>query len=184
MREPTIARNYAEALFDLAIREDRTEEYGVALEQVARLLDEEPSIRLFLETPRVPLDEKKAVLRKGLEGKLPNHVLNFLLLVLDKRRQRIVRAMSREYQLLLDDRLGRTHVEVTVARVLGESEVDELKAQLTRILGKEALPSVRVRPELLGGIVFRSGDTIFDGSVRRRLEGMRRELLRADVSAD
>lgn len=184
MREPTIARNYAEALFTLAEREGQTEGYGEALDQVARLLDEEPAVRLFFETPRVPKDEKKQVLRRAYEGRVPEHVLHFILLVLDKRRQRILRAISREYQLLLDEKLGRTHVEVSVARALGEGEEVELQQSLSAILGKHALPHVRIRPELLGGIVFRSGDTIFDGSVRRRLEGMRRELLNADVSAD
>ena len=55
--------------------------------------------------------------------------------------------------------------------------------RLSSVLGKEAIPHVRVKPEILGGLVVRTGDTIYDGSIRRSLEGMRRRLLTADLSA-
>jgi F-type H+-transporting ATPase subunit delta len=75
-------------------------------------------------------------------------------------------------------------VEVSVARDWDTGEQEEIRSQLSRILGREALPRFRVKKELLGGIVFRSGDMIFDGSVRRRLERMRRQLLTTDLSTD
>ncbi len=184
MRQSTIARNYAEALFDLADRDGVTEAYGDAMETVARLLDEAPDVRRFLETPRVAREAKKRVLRESLEDEVPGPVLHFLFLVLDKRRQRILRSIAEEYHLLLDERLGRTHVDVTVARSLEPGELDELRGSLSALLGQEAIPHVRVRPEIVGGIIFRSGDTIFDGSIRRRLDQMRRQLLSADVSQD
>jgi F-type H+-transporting ATPase subunit delta len=184
VRGETIARNYASALFDLAERDGQTEAYGEALNQVVALMDEVPGFRALLETPRVDEDRKKAVLREAFEGRIPPHVLNFLLLLVDKRRQRFLPDMASAYRDLLDVRLGRTHVEVQVARTLQDDELPAIAAELSRILGKEAIPHVRVRPELVGGIVFKSGDTIFDGSVRRRLQRMRRQLLTTDVSTD
>ncbi|HIB09233.1 MAG TPA: hypothetical protein EYO20_05240 [Gemmatimonadetes bacterium] len=53
--------------------------------------------------------------------------------------------------------------------------------RLSKILGRQAIPHVRVKPEILGGLVVRTGDTIYDGSVRRRLEGLRRRLLTAGI---
>ncbi|CAN5725356.1 F0F1 ATP synthase subunit delta [soil metagenome] len=184
MREETIARNYASALFELAARENETESYGAGLDAVVALLDEVPGFREFLETPRIDAEQKKKVLRDSLEGRVPTHVLNFILLVVDKRRQRVLDRIATEYRDILDQSLGRSHVEVHVARPLGEGELSEIAAELSRILGKEAIPHVRVKPELVGGIVFRSGDTIFDGSVRRRLQRMRRQLMTTDVSTD
>lgn len=184
MRGETIARNYAEALFEVAAREDELEEYGKALEAVAGLLDEAPQLRLFLETPRVEAADKKAVLREALSERIPGHVLNFLLVVVDRRRQRLIRKMAREYWELLDQHAGRAHVEVSVARPMGDEETAQVRERLSSILGKEAIPHVRVKPELIGGIAFRSGDTIFDGSVRRRLQTMRRQLLTTDVSTE
>ncbi|TVP79033.1 MAG: ATP synthase F1 subunit delta [Gemmatimonadales bacterium] len=184
MRGDSIARNYAEALFDLAEREGRLEEYGGALDTVEELLDEVPDLALFLDTPRIQVEKKRTVLEETLGGRVPAHVMNFLLLVLDRHRHRLLGSMAREYRALLDLKLGRTHVEVAVARSLDEGEAEHIGSELSRILGVEAIPHVRVRPELIGGITFKSGDTIFDGSVRRRLQRMRHELLTTDVSTD
>lgn len=184
MRGDTIARNYAGALFALGEREGSAEAYGEALDTVEELLDEVPELALFLDTPRVELPRKRELLRETFEGRVPEHVMNFLLLVLDRHRHRLLGPMAREYRALLDRKLGRTHVEVGVARPLDDDEAERIGSELSRILGVEAIPHVRVRPELIGGITFKSGDTIFDGSVRRRLQRMRHELLTADVSTD
>jgi F-type H+-transporting ATPase subunit delta len=182
VRDVTIARNYASALFDLAVRAEAAESYGDALREVAALSEELPVFRVFLDTPSVPKDEKKRVLQEVFGGRVPAHVLNFLLLLLDRRRHRLIREISVEYGALLDDRMGRARVHVTVARELSAGEQDEIRTQLGRILDREAIPTFQVKKELLGGIVFRSGDTIFDGSVRRRLDRMRRQLLSTDLS--
>jgi len=184
VRGATIARNYASALFELAEREDAVEAYGEGLDLVARLLEETPGFGPFLDTPAIEATEKKRVLREAFLGRVPTHVLNFFLLTLDKRRQGLLGEMAREYGALVDERLGRARVEVSVARELDAGEQDEIRSHLSRILGREALPRFRVKNELLGGIVFRSGDMIFDGSVRRRLERMRRKLLTTDLSTD
>lgn len=181
MRGKTIARPFAAALFELADQEGQLEDWGAALGGVVGLLDEEEGIRHFLETPQVDTGEKKKVLREALEGRVPTQVLHFLLMVVDRRRQRFLGAMAEEYRRLLDDRMGRAHVEVSVARELDDAEVDELRRRLSGILGKEAVPHVQVRPELMGGIVFKSEDMIYDGSIRRRLERMKQRLLAADV---
>ncbi|MEX0855932.1 MAG: ATP synthase F1 subunit delta [Gemmatimonadota bacterium] len=181
MRGEVVARNYASALFDLALREDQVEEYGAGLQQVAELLQDVPGFRTFLETPSIDKREKKEVLRKAFGDRVPAPVVNFLLLVLDKRRQRLLATMSRQYRDLLDEHLGRAHVDVSVARPLDEAGVAAIREQLSRILEKDVIPHVQVRPELIGGIVFRSGDVVYDGSVRRRLEHMKRRLMTAEV---
>ncbi len=181
MRDETVARSYAEALFDLAARTDQRDEYGVALEAVARLLAENPQAKLFLETPRIDSNEKKKVLRSVLGDRLPKNVLNFIQLVIDKRRQRLVQEISSAYQDLLDDHLGRTHVEVTVARHFSEEDMQRLTLRLSEMLGREAVAHVRVKPDVLGGIMLKTGDTVYDGTLRRRLNGIRRSLLDAQL---
>ncbi len=184
MRGETIARNYAEALFELAEREGEVERWGEALELIAGIVHEEPRVRAFLETPRIQTSEKNQVLRSAFEGKVPDRVLHFLLLVVDRRRQRLLQEITAEYRALLDERLGRAHVTVQVAREMDEDERARVQERLSAILGKEAILDVQVRPELLGGVVFRSGDMILDGSVRRRLQRMRRRLMEAGLSTE
>ncbi len=179
MRDETVARSYAETLFALAQRHDGLETFGAGIEVVARFLEEDPRFRLFLETPRIADADKKAVLRKAFASKLPPQLVNFLLITIDKRRQRLLRGIAREYAALLDEHEGRAHVEVTVARELDEDTRAMLARRLSTLLGKEAIPHIRVKPEILGGVVVRTGDTIYDGSVRRSLEALRRQLLTA-----
>ena len=179
MRDETVARSYAETLFALASRHEGAERYQDGIETLARLLDENPDFRTFVETPRIPLGQKKEVVGKAFGSVLPRPLLNFVLVVLDKRRQRLLRQIAREYHGLVDEHLNRVHAEVTVARPLDEQALREVTDRLTRLLGKTAIPHVRVKPEIVGGIVVRTGDTIYDGSLRRRLDGMKRQLLSA-----
>ena len=181
MRDETIARNYAEALFELAERHEGVEAYGTGVELVARLIDENDDFRRFLETPRIAVGQKKEVVRRVFGETLPTRLVNFLLITLDKRRQRLLRVIAREYMRLMDQHFNRVHVEVTLARQLDEKSMEEMQERLTVALGKTALPHVRVKPGILGGAIFRTGDTIYDGSLRRRLERMRRRLLKADL---
>jgi F-type H+-transporting ATPase subunit delta len=184
VRDETVSRSYAATLFELATRHHAIEGYGRALATVAGLLDDDPRFRIFLETPRIDDEERKAVLVRALGDWLPKHVVNFVLVTIDKRRQRLLRSISREYDLLLDEHLGREHVEVTLARKADDATEKLIATRLTSVLGKEAIPHFRLRPEIIGGLVVRTADTIYDGSLRRRLEGMRRRLLRADMPGE
>jgi F-type H+-transporting ATPase subunit delta len=183
VRDETVAKNYAETLFELASRNEALQEYGDAIETVAQLLDEDPRFREFMETPRIADDDRKEVVRKAFGSALPKHVVNFVLVTIDKRRQRLLRSISGQYHALLDAHLGREHVQVTVARPIDDATRQVITEKLSAILGKKAIPHVRVDPSVIGGLVVRTGDTIYDGSVRRRLEGMRRRLLQAALPA-
>jgi F-type H+-transporting ATPase subunit delta len=183
VRDETVARNYADTLFELAGSNEALEEYGDAIETVARLVEEDRTFRLFLETPRIDDDDKKNVVRKAFGEALPKHVVNFVLVTIDKRRQRLLRSIAGQYHALLDAHMGREHVQVTVARSVDDATRQVITERLSAALGKEAIPHIRVEPEIVGGLVVRTGDTIFDGSVRRRLDGMRRRLLQAELPA-
>jgi F-type H+-transporting ATPase subunit delta len=182
VREQTVARNYAETLFELARRNEGLERYQEGIETVARLLEENPRFRLFLETPRIPAEDKKQVIRTAFAAALPRPLLNFLLVVLDKRRQKLVREIAREYHGLVDAHMNRVHAEVPLARPHDVTGLEAVADRLTALLGRTAIPHVRVKPDILGGVVVRAGDTIYDGSLRRRLDGMRRQLLASELT--
>lgn len=181
MQGEIVARSYASALFELAESKGELESYGEALDEIAGLLEAQPEFAQFLDTPRIESREKKRVLRETFEGRTPEQVLNFLFLTIDKGRQRLIGQMAAEYRDLLDVRMGRAHVDVTVARPVDEAFLGDLTEHLSKSLGKDVIPHVRVDPRLVGGVVVRSGDVVYDGSVRRRLEGLRRKLLAADA---
>ncbi len=83
------------------------------------------------------------------------------------------------YSDLLDLAAGRVHARVTVARAMSDADRDALAAQLTKVLKKTVVPHLTVNEQILGGVVVRVGDTVMDGSVRRRLETVRAKMLGA-----
>ncbi len=180
-RHDAVVRNYAETAFELAEREARQgghegpETFGEALAAVARLW-EDPVVRRFFATPRVPAAAKKKAL-DAVGADLPVMLARFLKIMIDKRRQDRVPAVAARYAVLLDRWMGRRHMDVTLARPLDEAASQEVEAGLSRAVGADVTARFLVDPSILGGVVIREGDTIRDGSVKRRLDGMRRALV-------
>lgn len=181
MRETTVARSYAEALLELATREGAVETYDRQLGQVADLIRSETKLRDFLETPRIDAEEKKRVIGDVLRGQVPDRLLRFLFVVIDKRRQRLLSAIAAEFSDFADEHFGRLRVEVTTAVEPGSELKDRLRERLSRAFGREVLPRYRVKPEILGGVIVRVEDRIMDGSVRHRLQSLRRQLLKTEI---
>lgn len=182
MRETTVARAYAEALLEIAQKEADVELYAQSLLSVADLVETEREFRLFLETPRIDPTVKKQVLRDVLEGRLPDQLLKFLFIVIDKRRQRLIPAIADEYASLVDQHFGRVQVQMTTAMEPGDELRATLQQRMGELLQKEVLPRYRTDPRILGGVIVRVGDRIMNGSLRRRLQLLRRGLLKAEVT--
>lgn len=181
MTNETIARNYAATLFDLAQRHNGLEVFARGVDTVVGLMDQNPRFRVFLETPRIADRDKKELLRKVFADVLPRPLLNFLQVAVDKRRQRLLGPIAEEFHALLDEHLGRTHVVVTVARELDPGALEDLSDKLSALLGREAIPHVRVNAAILGGVHLKTGDTVYDGTLRRRMKQLRRQLVNAEL---
>ena len=177
MREPTVARNYAETLVALARRANDLEGWGQMIDEVARAIAEDQRLLRFLESPRVSAARKNEIIAKAFSDRLPRLFVRFLEAVITHRRQHLIPEISIEYHALVDVIEGRVHADVALAREPDETLTRDIAGQLSRVLGKRVLPHVRVRPEILGGVVVRVGDTVMDGSVRRRLAALRVRML-------
>jgi F-type H+-transporting ATPase subunit delta len=177
LREPTIARNYAEALFTAAERTGETLRFADLLEAVAGAIAADERIRLTLETPRVPKPRKQELLARALTGRAPDSFIRFLGAVVRRSRQGLFGAISAEYLKLVDRKLNRVHAGVTLAREADRALVTEIRRRLSEIVGKDVIPHIRTDPRILGGLIVRIGDRIMDGSIRRRLLALRRHML-------
>jgi F-type H+-transporting ATPase subunit delta len=177
VREPTIARNYAEALFTSGERTGSTDLYADLLEAVAGAIDADDTIRVFLESPRVPKAKKQEILTKAMKGYAPEQFVRFLAAVVKRGRQGIFPAIATQYLALVDKKFNRVHAGVTMAREPDLALQDVVKKSLSDVLGMEVIPHFRSDPAILGGLVVRVGDRIMDGSVRRRMVTLRRKLL-------
>ena len=177
MRDTTIARNYADALLTLARKGEDPAGWGKMLADFAAAMGSDVTLRRFLESPKVEASQKKEIIARALQDRAPRLMVRFLQQLVTNRRQMLIPEISTEYFSLLDELEGRLHVDVTVARMPSDEEKSEIAAHLSRTLGKKVVPHLRVDPAILGGIVVRAGDTVMDGSVRKRLATLRRRML-------
>jgi len=186
MRAEIIARNYADTLLELARRhggQGTVEEFGDAMERLAEVVAE-PRVREFLASPRIPAAERKEALRGALEGRVPDLFLRFVMLVVDKRRQKLLGDIASEYRGLVDEQMGRVRVQVAVSHEPDDALRQEVARALAGRLGREVIPTFTVDPSLLGGMVIRYGDEILDGSVRTAAENLRRRMMAAAMPAE
>lgn len=177
MRETTIARNYAETLLELARRSGDLRGFGEAADEVADAMQRDRTLHLFLESPRVSAQQKNQVIGRAFQGQLPPLFVRFLQALVTHRRQMLLPQVAQEYHDLVDQVEGRVHASVTVAREPGDGERDAIAKELSRAYGKEVVPHFAVNQAILGGVVVRVGDTVLDGSVRRRLASLRARML-------
>lgn len=176
MSDESVSRNYAETLLALATKANAREEWGGLINAVANAVEQDVRLQRFLAAPQVSAADKNAVLGKGLAGKAPPLFVKFLQKLVSNRRQTLIPEVATEYGNLVDAAAGRVHARVTVARAVSEEEQAALAAQLSKALGKTVVPHVAVNAAILGGVVVRVGDTVMDGSVRRRLGVLRNAM--------
>lgn len=176
MRDNTIARNYAEALLALATKADNRDGFATMIRDVASAMGQNPTLHRFLESPRVSATEKNEVLAKAYGDRVPRLFLRFLQKLVLNRRQMLIPAVAAEYDALLDHAEGRVHADVTVAQPVADQDVTNIAQSLSTTLGKTVVPNMIVNPAILGGIVVKVGDTVMDGSIRRRLGRLAQQM--------
>ena len=171
MKSITVARNYAEALFAAGAK------FGDLLDSVAGAIQADPRIAAVLESPRVSKVAKSQILERALKGEAPPEFVRFLQAVVRRGRQSLLAEIAQAYQVLLDEKLNRVHAGVTLAEEADARMQKQVVERLTKALGREVRAYFRSDPRIIGGVVVRVGDRIFDGSVRRRLTALQRRML-------
>jgi F-type H+-transporting ATPase subunit delta len=171
VKSVTIARNYAEALFAAGAT------FGELLDAVAGAIAADERIATVLASPRVSKAAKSKILERGLKGEAPPEFVRFLQAVVRRGRQGLLAEIAQEYQVLLDEKLNRVHAGVTLVAEPDARTEKQVVERLTKALAREVRAYFRSDPRILGGVVVRIGDRIFDGSVRRRLTAIQRRML-------
>jgi F-type H+-transporting ATPase subunit delta len=176
LRAETVARNYAEALFELAERSGNTDRYADLIDAVAGAVENTPRLQTVLMSPRVSKTEKARLFSAALPN-VPREFVLFIQALVRRGRQVLLREIASEYLALLDQKLDRVRAGVTLARNPDEKLKRTIQDALTKQLGKQVIPAFSVEPEILGGAIVRVGQMVLDGSVRRRMTKLRRQLL-------
>ena len=175
-RRSSTPRRYAEAAFEVAMRDGTLERWRAELDMAAGLAGDRRAIAV-LGNPSIAIERRAAALSDMLADRVSQPVLNLVQLALRRGRIEDLPRIAAEFRRLDDERQGIVHATVTSAAELTQDEVRELTTRLERSTGGRIALDVEVDPSLLGGLVVRVGDRLIDGSVRGRLERLRNQLL-------
>ena len=173
---------YSQAMFDIANEQQKIEQYGNELKTIRDTLQMNPDLRSFLLHPLVPDRSKKDTIRQIFAGDVSPIVLQFMYVMVDRRREAVLTAAIDGFI-----ELSRAAQNIEVARIhvikpLSAKEEAELVAGLEKMTGKKIDPLYYVDPSIIGGIVIRIGDRLIDGSLLRQLQDMEHALLQANVT--
>jgi F-type H+-transporting ATPase subunit delta len=168
-----IAKRYARAFFEIAAEERLYEKYYDELNKFSGIIKESEDLKDFLANPVFDQADKKAVVTTLLQKiQLSPLTTNFLNLLVDKGRIGILPDIEGCYRIYMDDTLKRVRVSVRSAFPLSAELKGMLQKKLEELTGKQVDMSIAEDASLLGGIVVRVGDTLYDGSIRAQLNNI------------
>jgi F-type H+-transporting ATPase subunit delta len=173
-----VASRYARAIFELGTETGAADQIVDEISRAARAYEDSADLRNALENPLVAADAKKAILSEIAEKlALSTTARNAILLLADRRRLRALPAIAQRLREMSDLKKGVLRAEVVSATPLGEPYLERLRAQLERMTGKKIVLDKREDPSLIAGVIARIGDTVYDGSLRARLNQLKTALL-------
>ncbi len=168
---------YANALADIAIAQGASAPVIQQLGDLTAAYTQSAELRNVLSSPAVSKDEKRAIAEKIAARLGASKILrNFLLVVIDHQRTQLLPEIFQQFQTVLRDRQGVAEAEIFSAVELNAAQKKQMTQTLEKTTGKKIEPKFSLDPNLLGGALVRVGDTIYDGSLRNRLNGLRERL--------
>lgn len=168
-----LARRYARALLNSVEKGEAVEKTAEELQIVVQTCAGNSGLRAGLDSPIVFLPVKKKIINDLFAGKTENLTVDFLSLLLDKKRFNLLPAISAALDELINEMRGRARVNIISAWPVNEQERDYLHGRLEKWLRQSVQLSVEINPALLSGIQIRIGDRFYDGSGLGRLAQIR-----------
>ncbi len=173
-----LARVYSKALFESASDADKADTVYDQLGEFADALKSDRELSFFFFSPYFSSSEKKDGLDKAISG-ADQLLVNFFKVLLDRHRLPIVFRAREQYGKLLDEKNQILNVEVTSAVKLDKATLEEIRAKVEDKTGRKVSLSDRIDDNVVGGLILRVGNFVFDASIRHQLERLRKQVASA-----
>ena len=177
-----VARRYAEAVFDIGREQNAIDRWRADIQTLNEYLGNR-RLAFVLSEPNIAFATKEQMLRDLLSAKVQPDALGLALLLTERGLVDYMPRVAQEFEKLYDDYKNLAKATITTAAPLDATEQNELVTSLQHVTGKQIELTTQVDPAILGGVVARVGDTLIDGSVRRRLAVLREQIVSGAMPA-
>jgi F-type H+-transporting ATPase subunit delta len=171
-----VAKRYAVALFNAAVKQDIAEQVNDDLDSFVQLLRENRGLVGFLKSPEILTEDKKQLVVDVFGDRTAGLFVKFILLLIDKKRLKHILSITDAYGQLYEQLQGIVEAKVITAVPLDADLEQKIVERLEQATNKTIRISKTVDPDIIGGVIVIVGDNIIDGSIRHKLEQMRRSL--------
>lgn len=165
-----VAKRYAQALFEVAKERGTVNTVEENLALVKQVIDENPSFNQLLLHPQIAAGEKKDMIDQLFKSAVNSEVLNLLKVLVDNHRENIIAIIKQDYIDIANDFRGIADAHVTSARPLSDNDQQKIRDQFGQLLEKQLRLTIEVDKSLIGGVLVKIGNRVYDGSVAGQLE--------------
>ncbi len=180
MSVKTVARRYANALADVVIKTSETDSVRTELKTWEQMISANTNLQTAFGNPAISQVNKEKVLENLIEKTKPTKTTaNFLRVLLRNNRLTEIGEINEKFSSVLEERSGAVSAQIISARSLSEAEKAEMQTNLSNLTGKTVSLNFATDETLIGGVVTRIGSTVYDGSVKTRLEELKQQMIGA-----
>jgi F-type H+-transporting ATPase subunit delta len=183
MSQRTVARRYATALYEEADATGVLEDVDDDVHMLRESLESNDELARFFKSPVIPQGKKETIIQELLADRTVGLTVRFLRLLVHKDRETMTKAILDQYQALRDEQRGIMDATVQVARPLSDDDRETIVEVLEEKTGQSVRLHVEEDADLIGGLVIRIGDRVFDGSVRNQLANLHHRLRESALAA-
>ncbi|NTW72363.1 MAG: ATP synthase F1 subunit delta [Eubacteriaceae bacterium] len=173
-----IEKRYGEALLDISFDLNQIEAFQKDLTLLSNNFTQEPSLREFLLNPSRTMESKNTLIRNIYQDTISKEVLNFVLLLLERRNVKLLPAIAKEYMLMSDKKQNVVQLKIDAAASLDDDQLKRLKENYSkRFDAADVKYQVNTDPALVGGIRVQTGDMLLEDSIKKRMDDLKKILM-------
>lgn len=177
MNGSTLAKRYALSLVQLGAEQNRLDDVRRELTRIEALFTSTPELSASFADPALGHDRKKELMGQVVDSCACSELVgNFLRLLVDKKRVTVLPQIIQAFERLADEHSGLLRPTITTAFELDGGQLEAIRGALERQSSRSVIPRVAIDATLLGGVVVRIGDTVYDSSVRTQLRRIQDQL--------
>ncbi len=171
-----VGNRYARALFEVSLELKKEQVFKEELQGIVDLLEAYPQFDQLFKSPLIQAQEKKSIISQVFKEQVSQEVLNFLYILVDKRRQSHIQEIVRAYIAMVEAANNMVEAVAVTAKPMDSEEVMRLQAKLSASSGKNITLKNEINHEIIGGVLIKIGDKVIDGTVKNRLSQIKEQL--------